>query len=803
MGSFWQDVVVARRSLARQGGLWALAVLALAAGVGVNSSVYALLRSIFDRPFQALKVPNTVMMLASNPQQGRERRPVTRAEFRYWREHSTSYALLAAYDQESYSIGGEPGAERVQGIRVTPDFFPLIGARTQLGRLFDAREYQAGDNRVVILTHDFWKRRFAPDRGIAGQTIRLDGESYLVAGVAAEGMWWPTAKAQMWLPMAQTNDEGLDRKREVSVIAALKKGVDSGQAQAEMNGMMTTLARLYPEASGDWKVSVLTPSDALFSQNDRIARPLLLVLAGCVLLLACANVANLLLVRSIGRRREIAIRKSMGAGIGSLARQIAAEALWLAVPACVAGVLFAEWSVPLLLKGFPGLDLQVPKNAVDYGVIAFTATIAIASIFIFSLAPLWQGQRTSIAEAIRSTGARTGADRRTRRLSSVFVVAQAALAMGLVGSAILVAEAMHKAVYLNPGFNVKNVAQVRADLARSRYPTEQSTVSYFEEAVRRASAVPGVRSAAAISMVPYIDGNGVNTACATENMVEREAKLPQCGVIAVTPGALATLELPLVRGRAIEPGDTAAAPPVVVVNEAAVRRLWKGADPIGRRVRLVEFGNRWFTVAGVAGDVKRINLRQPVGSMFFVAAAQVPFRSMAVIARTDMPAETVAGGLRSAIQSVDIEEPLVANTLEAEQFRNIQGGVTFAGLLCAMGALSLFLAAVGLFSLLAYQVWDRSRDIGLRIALGASQRDITARVGAQVLTLTIPGLVLGALLSIVLGKRLEGVLYGVTVTQPLVLGGAVGLLLATALLAAIVPARRAACVDPAIALRQE
>jgi putative ABC transport system permease protein len=569
-----------------------------------------------------------------------------------------------------------------------------------------------------------------------------------------------------------------------------------------MNRLMAAIGAQYPDSSGGWRVSVLKPYDALFSTNDRLARPLLLVLAGCVLLLACANVANLLLVRSIGRRREMAIRKSMGAGVGALVRQISAESLWLAVPACAAAVLFADWSVPLLLKGFPGLDLQTPKNIVDYPVVAFTGAIAMASIFVFSLAPLWQAQRSSIADAMRSAGARTGADRRSRRLSSGFVVVQAALAMGLVGSAILVSKAMYQAVHLDPGYNTKNVLQVRADLARARYANDR-TGMYFERAVQRVSALPGVVSASAISVVPYVEGNGVATTCAVEGTAERKERLPRGSVIAVLPGAIETLQIPLRRGRSIEARDNSRSLEAVVVNEAAVRRLWPDRDPIGRRVRLEGMDGRWFTVVGVAGDVRRTNIVQRIEPVFFVAAAQAPVRSMAVIVRTAGPAEAALPGVRSAMQAIDPEEPLVADTIEAAAYRGIQGGVTFAGLLCVMGGLSLFLAAIGLFSVLAYQVWDRRRDIGVRIALGASRANIVREFVGQVAWLAVPGLMLGAALAVALGQRVQAVLYGVAISEPMVLGGAMAALVAATVLAAVVPARRAASVDPGAALRQD
>lgn len=795
----WTDFVVAGRTLRRQAGLWTLAVVALSVGIGLNTSIYAILHSIFDLPQASFDQPGTVIYQVDNPKLGLERRRLSANDYKLIHDNSTSYARCGAYQFSDVAITGEGAAERVDAARIAPEFFALTSGRLQLGRSFQKEEMEKGRDKVAILTDKLWKRRFGGDPSIVGRNVRLDRQVYRIVGVTDARTWFPSTTIEIFLPLTLTDGAPADRIRDISMVAQLKPGVTRERAQAEAARLMEQRAQISPDHSGGWQVSVLPP-DGIVSPQDKAATSLLQILGLLILLLACVNVSNLLLVRAIGRRREIAVRLAVGAGWKGLARQVLAEAIWLVVPAAVISVAAAHWSAKIMLRGFPNLNVVIPENPIDPAVLFNCIAIAVVAVLVFSFAPLWQTRRVNLNEALHA-GARTGSDRTSRRMTRMFVVAQTALAMCLLVTAVYVSKGIANGVDRQFGFDSKNLGTFSFSLASDVYADDAKVAAFYDEALRRARSISGVEMAGALTLIPSIDGNGSQIRYAgPQSLEQRPGELPGGTSITVKPGSLEALRLPLRRGRMLSTEDRAGSTPVTVISQTAASKLYPGQDPIGRPVRIVAAKDVTYTIVGVVGDTLNGMPNLPPPVLFYLSADQAPVRWMTIAVRG--PA-SVLPSVRAALQSIDPDEPILVDTVEARAYRFVEGGVTFSSLLKVMGALALFLAAVGIFSLLAYQVSGQTREIGVRMALGASAGGIQRGVIWHGMRLILPGLVAGAGLAMLLGRQLEPLLFKVRATDPEFPAIAGALLLLAGALAAAVPSTRAARVEPMTALRAE
>lgn len=609
---------------------------------------------------------------------------------------------------------------------------------------------------------------------------------------------------QIWVPLLTGGGPDDWRSRHLIVLGRLRPSVGRAEAQQEINAVAARLATVRPETNAGWTVEVLPPYEGLIYPNERAAIRLLYFLGAGVLLIACANVANLLLVRAVGRRREIAIRQALGARRGRLLRMAVAEGAWLAIPAGLLGLLAAAWCGDLLVKAFPNAELKATKQVIDWTVVGFTLGVSLASVLAFSLAPCWQGATLRLSEALQAAGTRTGLARRSRRLARVFAVVQMALAFALVATAVVTIKGTITLRHLDPGFQTANMAMLSASPAAWRYGTAAEAQPYYEELLRRVRAAPGVESAGALRAVPHVQGDGTPTTFLAEGRPEPPPGEQSFGAyVQATPSALETLRIPILSGRGIQPADTPGAQRVVVVNQTAARRLWPSQPVEGRRVRLDALAGEWFTVVGVCRDAKRSNPVLPPQPLFYVALAQNPRRAMTVVARLSGPPAAILPALRQAARETDPEEPFRLTTVEEEMYRGLGSIRTFTAMLGVMGALALYLAAMGLFCLLSHQVAQQLPEIGIRMALGARPADIIGQVSGQALRVVAAGGALGLLLAYAAGRALASLIPDLKPADPGLLALAMLVLALAATLACWAPARRAASAEPAKILRSE
>ncbi|MDX2151218.1 MAG: ADOP family duplicated permease [Bryobacteraceae bacterium] len=790
------------RSYARQPWLWALAVLTLGIGVGANATVYSTMRALMLRPLETIDQPGLTVVYSQNPRQGRERVRVSRQDFADWRRESRSFAKLVAHAESEFSMSGSGlTPERLTGALASEGLFEVAKGGIALGRGFLPEDYR--DGKAVILSHQLWETKFQRNPQVVGRTLRLDDGQYTVVGVATKETWWPSAQVRLWTPLLPHAAKETRGSRHLQVYGVLKQGVARSDAEQELAGIAARLEAAYPETNAGWGVQALNAYEGFLWPNDRQAKKLMDWLGFSILLIACANVANLQLVRALARRKELALRQALGAGRWSLAGQTLLEAVWLAGPAAALALLAAWWSSGALVSAFPTMHVPLPAWTIDWQIAGFTLTLSLVSVVLFSLAPVLEGTRVDLIDAMKDSGARAGTGRKSRRLAQAFVVVQAALAVVLLATAGLAAYGMWQLHVMDQGYDIRNLATISVSPSQWRYQDDAKAAQYQGEILRRVRSVPGVENAALMMLLPQVQGNGVGTTFQVEGQPEAPARERRSGVwLALGEGAFETLRIPLRAGRAINRFDTAGAERVVVVNETGARALG-GGNVIGRRVRLNNAQDEWYTVVGVSGDVKRAIPTQKIEPQFFTSLAQTPRRQVALAARGRGDVTAVLPAIRQAALAVDGDEPLRFDTAEAEFLRDLRGGVTFTGMVAVMAALALFLAGMGLFCVISHQVGQRLPEIGVRMALGAQARAIVSLVTSGAVRLILLGAVLGAAGAYGLSRLMANMFLDIDRMLPVILGGTLGLLLAAAGAACAGPTRRALRISPASILRNE
>ncbi len=802
-----QDVVYALRSLRRSPGFTAVAVLTLALGIGANTTIFAALKAMVFDPFMFHHSDRMVFLFSENTRQGHDRSPASAADFLDWRDQSTVFDSLAAYRRRSYRLGGVQEPERVRGTLVTGGFFAILGAQPALGRSFLPEEYQIGHQSVVILSDAFWRRKLAADPGVIGREMRLDDATFTVAGVMPPAVWFPARNVDFWTPLPLDPAVARRETRRLSVIGMLRRGVTLDQARAEVGILAKRLESEYPQTNAGWSASVFRPYDAWISPEDRLAIPLLSCIVAAVLLIACSNAANLCLARAISRRREIAVRRALGAGVWRLAAQGLVENSLLALLAGGLGLLVAAWSADVLVAAF-SFSAPVPERLIDLRVVVFTFAVSALSVLIFGLSPALEAVKTDIYESLKEGGARLAGSLRAQRLGRGFVVAQVAVAVILLTVTGLLAKAIYAYHEADRGFRRDNVLALRMNLASWKYPGESQVRSFYAQALDRLRNLPGVEAVAAISELP-VDDEGIPATLTIEGKPPSSpADRPMAQQLAVTPGYFRTLSIPVLRGRDIGDQDQAGGLPVAVINQTMASRFWPGLegapDSIGKRFRIEkgDLPTPWITVVGVVRDVKPPNPVQRPKPQFYLPHAQSPSSSMGLVARVNDTSSTAVAA-REVIRSLDKDEPVDITTIEQAIYTDLRGSRSFITLLGILAGLALTLAAIGLFGVISYNVSQRVHEIGVRIALGAGSGDVVRLVMTRGLQLTGLGLAIGVVASLALTRLLRGLLLDVTATDPVVISGVCALLLAVAAAASYLPARRAARVDPMVALRYE
>ena len=803
-----QDLTYAVRGLLRRPIFTSVVILTLALGIGANAAIFSVVSGVLLRPLPYPSPERLMMLWTYNPRQGFDKDVGTYPNFEDWRRQNTSFERLAAYTMGSYSLTGAGDPAQIHGAVVTSGFFETLGVGPLYGRVFGDRETTAGGDRAAILGHGLWQSRFGGDPGIVGRTVMLNGLAHEVVGVMPRGfdnpddaeIWTPLTPSERWKQVMQSRSAFWLR-----VIGRLRADVRRPSAQSEMDGIAARLERQYPANQG-LGVRVVPMHEEIVGD---VKRPLLILLGavGFVLLIACANVANLLLTRAASRQKELAIRGALGASRSRLVRQMLTESVLLAALGGLAGLIVAAWSVDLLHTVAPTNVPRLALVTIDPRVLAYTAFVSVLTGVIFGLAPAFQGSYNS-SEALKE-GGRAGAEGgRARRLRSALAVVEIATALVLLIGAGLLVRSFIAMGRVTLGFEARQVLALRVDLPRAKYQQDARVASFYEELVARLSALPGVESAAAgssllLSSLPnsaglIVEGRPPATGAGTNIPVPFDS---------VSPSFFQALRIPLVKGRLFDKTDGADNLPVVVVNEAFVRRFFPAEDPIGRRVafgRAPDTNTTWLTIVGVVRDTRRGGLdRQPWAELYY-PHAQAPDRRMYLIVRTTGDPLSLARAAQSEVWALDRDQPVSSlHTLEAMLTR-AQANRRFTTLLLGIFAsVALILAAIGVYGVIAYSTAQRTQEIGIRIALGATRQHVIKMVVTEGLKIGALGMIVGVAAAFALTRLMAGLLFEVGVRDPLTFVSLPLLLMALAVAASWIPARRAVRIDPIVALRAE
>jgi putative ABC transport system permease protein len=801
MRSLLQDVRYAARRLLKSPGFAVVAVGALTLGIGANTAIFSVVNSVLLRPLPYPEPEQLVQVWESRPLQNMPRTEVAPHEFLAWAGQSQSFRQLAANDFTEYNLTGRGEPERVTGALVTASYFPLFGVSPARGRVFLAEEDEPGKNNVVVLGHDLWRSRFGSDLSVVGQSVSLDGVPCTVVGVMPRGFSLPNG-AGLARPIAfGAADRARAGSHFLNVYGRLKEGVTVARAEGEMAAVAGRVEQDFGDANAGHRV-VLVPLHEQVVGGARTALLVLLGAVGLVLLIACANVANLLLARAAGRRREVAVRSALGASRWRIVRQLLAESLLLSALSGAAGLLLAVWGVDLLVSLDPTGVQRAGEVTLDWRVLGFTLGLSLLTGLLFGLAPALQASKADFNETLKE-GGRSAQGLGRSRLRGALVVSEVALTLVLLVGAGLLVKSFRQLLAVEPGFDPHGVLTMDVALPQAKYAERQQITSFYERLIEQAAAMPGVEAAGAVSVLP-LAGND------NSNFVQIEGRPPQppgqalrAGRRNVSAGYFRALGIPVKLGRAFSASDSMDAQPVVVINEAMARSFFAGEEPIGKRIRT---GDRspWVEVVGVVGDVRHRGLDVDTRPEMFFPHLQTPSRQMTLAVRTAGDPLALAGPLRERVRELDRDQPVGnVKTMEAWVGESVASRRFSVLLLGVFACVAAGLAALGLYGVVSYTVAQRTHEIGLRVALGASPRDVLRLVIRQGMTLTLVGTAVGLLAALALTRVMSGLLYGVGATDPATFVTVPLLLVAVALLACYLPARRATNVDPMVALRHE
>jgi putative ABC transport system permease protein len=808
MGTLLQDVKYGLRMLAKTPGFTAVAVLTLALGIGANTAVFSSMNAMLFRPFSFQDLSRVVAVWETIPAQGLLHASVAPANFREWAERSRTLDLLTATHGWDSNLTGDGVANRLEGFRVTPNFFHLAGVAPEFGRPLTPEDFEPGHEAVLILSHGFWQRRLGGDPNVVGRSLLLDGHKTTIIGIMPPHFDYPVG-VDAWAPLDLTAAAADRSNHYLRVIGRLKPGASQAQAQAEIETIAAGLAAQYPTTNAGHSVRVV----GLVADLVEGSQQFLMVLSGAaafVLLLACANVANLQLARTLARQKEIATRLALGANRWEITRQLLMESVLVAILGGCAGLLMADSGIGVLSRSIPPLIVQhVPglkHLEVDLTVLVLTFVAALFSGILTGLAPAWYVSRSNLQLALQSGERGTSSTSGHRPLRNALVVLEVALAGILLVGAVEMVKGFRVLLNRYPGYDRTRVLTFRMQLPEAQYRDLTLVRGHYDRVVQALQDLPGVEAVGTVSSLP--SGWSWNqTQYRGENQPPaRPGEMRLTISQSASPGLFEALRLPLLSGRLLAAQDGPGAPPVAVVSESMARRVWPGGDAVGKRLKLGdEAGNEpWRTVVGVVGDIRQSPFDQEFHPTTYVPFAQMPQTSTGVVLRTSGDPLALAAAARTAVQSVDPNVPAYElRTLEQLISDNVSGVDSSAQLMSAFGAIALILAAAGIFALMSYSVRQQTHDIGVHMALGARPPSILWLVMGHALKLTIVGLVIGLSCAVGVMRLMSNLLFGIVHLDALTTIGVAALLVIAAILAAYLPARRATKVDPMVSLRYE
>ena len=808
------DLKFALRQLAKAPGFAAIAILTLALCIGANSAIFSVVHSILLKPYPWPDSEKLVYVYNTYPLMGLPNAGISIPDYLDRRAGVSGFADAAIYNRQNFNLAGASDPEQIVGFRATPSLFSTLESSAMLGRVFNDSDAQPGSAKVVVLSHALWKNRFGSDPGIIGTIIRLNAEPVTVIGVMPPSFYFPSPITQAWVPFIFTPEQRTDKERgnEFSImIARLKPGATNATVQRDLDLIQARNAQRLPDEAPFWKSSGFGGRTVGFlEQNVANVRSMLwLVQAGvaAALLIGCANVASLLLARAVSRERELAIRAALGAGRGRLVQLLLIESLILFLAGGAFGLLVALWGVGALGSfGFSTLP-RAYAVSLDPSVFGFTLLCALVTGLLFGALPAWSASRSDAAAALKEAGTRTTAGRRTAGLRAALVVIEIALAVMLLSTAGLLVRSFSRLQQENPGFRPGGVLTARLNLPRAKYDQPEKFVTFHDATIAALRALPGVRDVGTTNILPFTGNNSQGSYTSPDIVVPPGASSPHGQLRAVDSGYLRALGLTLLRGRWIADSDTAQAQPVVVIDRLLADRYWPGQDAIGKRIVRGDEKTS-FVVVGVVAPVKVQNLEENTTkeTLYFPYGqyAQFPDVTFILVVKTDGDPAALAMSVRNAVRSADPEQPVFdVKTMADRMLDAAQPRRAPMILLSLFSGVALLLAALGVYGVLAFSVAQRTSEFGIRLALGATARDIASLVLRQGSKLVLIGIVAGLAGYLALSQIVAKLLYGVAATDPLTLAVAPLVLALVALLACLLPARRATKVDPMVALRSE
>jgi putative ABC transport system permease protein len=802
MRELWGDIHFGCRLLLKNRAVTLVAVLALGLGIGANTAIFSVVNAVllrtlpFDEPERVVTI--RIDMLQRNIRNAFAPYP----DIAEWRRQCRSFESLSAYSPATMNLSAGDEPDRASVLKVNAEFFPMLRVKMARGRAFRPEEDRPGAAPVAVLAHGLWQRRFGADAGVVGRPVVLDGAPYTVVGVLPAGFYVESPEVDLYVPIARSAAHGGGSPWSFAAWARLKPGVSVEQAQAELETVHRRVEEQYPRPLAGARPHIWGLR-AFLVRDVELSLLVLLAAVALVLLIACANVANLLLARAGARQKEIGVRTALGAGRWRLVRQLLTESVILALAGGVLGVVLAHWGVAGLAAFGAERVAQVRQARLNAPVLAFTTALSLLTGLLFGIAPALAVSRSAVHGVLKE-GGRTAMETRGRnRLRGLLVVSEVALALLLMVGASLLMRSFLKLQRVNPGFRPEGILTASVDLPAAKYGNPEQSAAFYRLLEERLQSMPGVAAAGLSSVLPLSGNRQAGNWLVEGHQIRSMADVPLLFQLTVNCRYFQAMQIPLKRGRAFTEQDSPGAPRVVIVNEALVRRYWPNENPVGKRI-----GNGrpdgWMAVVGVVGDVRHASLSQPAEPEVYFPLAQNPRPDMRLAVRTAADPLRFAPTLRRAVTEIDPDQPIsrvatmeesMANSLAAERFS--------ATLLGIFALLALVLGAIGIYGMISFAVTLRTQEIGVRMALGASAGDVLLTVVRQGALLALAGVAIGMAAAFGLTRFIGSLLYGVEPLDPLVFAGAPVLLTAVAVLASYIPARRASRVDPMVALRYE
>ena len=802
MGTLVQDVKYGLRMLAKNPGFTVVAVLTLALGIGANTAIFTVVNAVLLRPLP-YREPDRLMLLEERGENLR-RVSVSYPNFLDWRAQNQVFDQMAAVQSADFNFtrGGQP--EDIPGYNVSASFFTLLGTKPILGRDFTPQDDKAGAAPVAIISGGLWRRSLNSDPGVVGKLLALNGKTYTIVGVLPSD-FKPYGPADVYVPIGLSARMERGAHDDTVVVARLKSGATIERARAEMETIALRLEKAFPITNSGYRVNITPLKEDIVGE----VRPAILVLfaaVGFVLLIACANVANLLLARATAREKEMAIRAALGASRARTARQLLTESLLLALAGGMLALPLGSWGVTAVTALIPSDMLQAVAVNLDGWVMGFTAAVAMLTAVLFGFAPAARASRQDVSNSLKEGGRGSSDGGSTHRLRSVLASAELALTLLLMTASGLMIRTLHSLLNVDPGFEPHQVLAVQLGLRDAKYSKPEPVRAFENDLRRRVATVPGVNSFAIGTTLPLSGDHARNDIYVEGTTVPSFGHFPHPDFHSVSPGYFQTLRIPLLRGRDFDDRDNENAAGVALISETTARSFFGDGNALGKRFMLgrpVKDGP-WFTVVGIVGDTKQYGLGADTRTEVYLPFAQHPSNELALIVRSPLDTAALTQSLRQEIQSIDKAQPL-NNVTTLEQFvaDSVRGRRITMQLLLAFAALAMLLAAVGIYGVMTYAVGRRTHEIGIRMALGAERSDVIAMVVKQGLKLALWGVGVGLVAALGVTRLMSGLLFGVRPADPITLAAVTTLLVAIAMLAAYIPARRATKVDPMVALRYE